>query len=97
MGEIIDRHTVETADDMMGIVTCACGDVGDSVEHPWHVAGELSAAGYGKLPDDSILNRMEIITEKGRDLISYTQPSGIRTDRQDDGRTLKVFITQGDS
>lgn len=46
LAELIDRHTIEDIDDMMGVVACACGDIGDVDLHPQHVAWHLLAAGY---------------------------------------------------
>jgi hypothetical protein len=60
-----------------------------------HQAQALESAGYGRLPDDATLSRVEVIDNSGRALVKYTPAGTITVDRQDGGRTLKVFITEG--
>lgn len=62
------------------------------VEHYKNMAEGAIANGWAKVPDDSKLSRVEVIDDSGRAYVKYTK-GDVRIARQDDDRTLKVFIT----
>lgn len=74
---------------------CVCGwdDPNTQIEHTEHLAYVLEIAGYGIVPTDHKLSRIEVIDGSGRAFTKYTKPGQIYTSRQDDNRTLKVFIS----
>jgi hypothetical protein len=55
------------------------------------------AAGFGNLHDAwaDAISRVEVIDYTGRAYTKYTPAGTVSIDRQDQGRTLKVFITEG--
>lgn len=71
--------------------------------HDWYpghaavFAEALTAAGFGNLHDAwaDTISRVEVIDDTGRAYTKYTPAGTVRIDRQDQGRTLKVFITEG--
>lgn len=48
----------------------------------------------GSLPLDAV-NRVEVIDEKGRTYVNWKSENKVELSFQDEGRTLKVFITKG--
>ena len=56
---------------------------------------KLIATEYLKQPllHDNV-TRVEVIDEKGRSYVNWDKENSVQTSLQDDGRTLKIFITQ---
>lgn len=92
------------------ILRCCGQDFGNATRKPsrddadktwaaWsaHVAEALTAAGFGNLHDawSDAISRVEVIDDTGRAYTKYTPAGTVSIDRQDQGRTLKVFITEG--
>lgn len=46
------------------------------------------------LDDMTLINRVEVIDEKGRSYVNWKQKNKVELQVQDNGRTLKVFISQ---
>jgi len=42
---------------------------------------------------EPVITRVEVITDKGRDYVNWEQDNRITTSLQDDGKTLKIFVT----
>ena len=40
------------------------------------------------------VNRIEVIDENGRSYVNWKENNNVELSIQDDGRTLKIFITQ---
>lgn len=45
-------------------------------------------------PSDETLSRVEVIIESKRALVKYTKPGTVQLAHQDNGRTLKIFISE---
>lgn len=77
---------------------CVCGwaDQEMKIEHTEHLETVLTIAGYTKTPGDYLINRVEVIDGTGRALVEYVNPGSVYLARQDDNRTLKVFISERD-
>lgn len=43
--------------------------------------------------DTTLVTRVEVIDEKGRSYVRWSPDIKVETQLQDDGRTLKIFIT----
>ena len=54
------------------------------------MALELAAEKLAKI------SRLEVISERGRDLVTYFKEGSLDYDIQDEGRTLKLFIANQD-
>ena len=50
-----------------------------------------------RLRADDRINRVEVIDGSGRGYVRYTTAEAVTVARQDDGRTLKVFIKEAPS
>lgn len=48
---------------------------------------------YIQLPVSKV-NRVEVIDENGRSYVNWNKHNKVHVELQDNGRTLKVFITQ---
>jgi hypothetical protein len=44
-------------------------------------------------PPAPIITRVEVITDTGRDYVSWEKDNNITTSLQDEGRTLKIFVS----
>ena len=45
-------------------------------------------------PPAPIITRVEVITDTGRDYVSWEKDNNITTSLQDEGRTLKIFVSK---
>lgn len=74
---------------------CVCGwdDEKMQIEHTEHLESVLTFAGYIQTPGEYLINRVEVIDETGRVYIKYPGSNTVTTQRQDDNKTLKIFIS----
>jgi hypothetical protein len=107
MEDVLAAHTVhhytwDYKEAGVNLASCECetltvGRQDPSKLHAAHVAEALAAAGFGNLHDAwaDAISRVEVIDYTGRAYTKYTPAGTVSIDRQDQGRTLKVFITEG--
>ena len=55
----------------------------------------LSIADVMAMLPTAMINRVEVIDEKGRSYVNWTPKNRIELQVQDNGRTLKIFVSQG--
>lgn len=55
---------------------------------------ELSITDVMVMLPTAMINRVEVIDEKGRSYVNWKSTNRIELHIQDSGRTLKVFVTQ---
>jgi hypothetical protein len=56
---------------------------------------ELSIEDVVAMLPTVMINRVEVIDEKGRSYVNWKKYNRVNLQIQDNGRTLKVFISQG--